>query len=162
MAAAGRTVVEATDEMREQWAETEARLEAEKATLSSEVAALRVWVGHHRRDPQMLADAQHEHGLLSERVTDLQDENARLYDALESARLTLLAEQGKPEGAASERWHVSYDLFDFCWWRGEDDEPPEVECHLSGGDWRWTKPGFESNPYPTALDCMNAADKDSP
>lgn len=110
MAAAGRTVVEATDEMREQWAEIEARLESEKATLIA----------------------------------------------------TLAAEQGKPEGAPSDRWHVSYDLHGFVWWRGEEDEPPEVECHLSGGQWRWTKPGFESNPYPTALDCMNAADKDLP
>jgi len=59
MAAAGRTVVEATDKMREEWTEIEARLKAEKVTLSA---------------------------------------------ALETARLTLAAEQGRPEGAPSQGW----------------------------------------------------------
>lgn len=92
----------------------------------------------------------------------LADEVERLNAANEDLRLTLLAEQGKPEGAASDRWHVSHNLHGFKWWRGEDDELPAVECHLSGGEWRWTKPGFESNPYPTARACMLAADKNTP
>ena len=90
----------------------------------------------------------------------LADEVERLNAVNEEHRLTLAAEQGKPEGAASDRWRVSYNRHGFEWWRGEDDELPEVECHLSGGEWRWTKPGFESNPYPTARACMLAADKD--
>jgi hypothetical protein len=88
----------------------------------------------------------------------LADEVERLSAVNEELRLTLLAEQGKPEGAVSDRWRVSYNRHGFEWWRGEDDELPEVECHLSGGEWRWTKPGFESNPYPTARACMLAAD----
>jgi hypothetical protein len=88
----------------------------------------------------------------------LADEVERLNAANEELRLTLAAEQGKPEGAVSDRWRVSYNRHGFEWWRGEDDELPEVECHLSGGEWRWTKPGFESNPYPTARACMLAAD----
>jgi len=92
----------------------------------------------------------------------LADEVERLNAANKDLRLTLLAEQGKPEGAVSDRWRVSYNRHGFEWWRGEDDELPEVECHLSGGEWRWTKPGFESNPYPTARACMLAADKDTP
>ena len=96
-----------------------------------------------------------------EKVAAFKAEMERVCAQFQETRLTLLAEQGKPEGAVSDRWRVSYNLHGFEWWRGEDDELPEVECHLSGGEWRWTKPGFESNPYPTARACMLAADKDS-
>lgn len=116
-------------------------------------------------DTGTIASAKQDAALIAHYRTAaplLADEVERLNAANEELRLTLLAEQGKPEGAASDRWHVSHNLHGFEWWRGEDDELPAVECHLSGGEWRWTKPGFESNPYPTARACMLAADKDTP
>lgn len=85
--------------------------------------------------------------------------NERLRADLEEQRLTLAAEQGRQEGAPAG-WFAHYDRNGFQWLRGDPNEPEtaDIGVHLLNGEWRWTEPGHESRPYPTARAAMQAAD----
>jgi hypothetical protein len=85
----------------------------------------------------------------------------RAAEMIREMRLTLAAEQGRQEGAPSDRWFPHHDRHGFQWLRGDADAPEmaDIGVHLSGGEWRWTEPGHESRPYPSALAAMQAADK---
>lgn len=83
---------------------------------------------------------------------------AALAREREEARLTLASEQGRQEGAPSDRWYSEVQSGRVRWHRGDPDEAPEVSVFGLADGWRWTEPGHESRPYPTARAAMLAAD----
>ncbi len=80
-----------------------------------------------------------------------------LADELDELRLTLAAEQGKPEGAPSEGWIFGEDCYrKRRWSKGLS------ECIYGRDGWKWRKGRRRFRGAPSARAAMIAADKATP
>ena len=103
------------------------------------------------RDAMLAAEVEEQRAELAA----AHEERELLRGDAEILRIAL-EKQGRQEVAPSDLWFPL--LVDGrLWWHRGDPVAPDVSVFRLSDGWRWTEPGHESRPYPTARAAMLAA-----